>query len=141
MTVTYIQDVHTAGKVGTFMRLLKKWKGGVAKGIWRDLLLYLVLYATISVTYRFGFSSKESIKSSFERFCVFTGKYGDYIPLGFILGFYVTQVVNRWWTQVMTIPWLDNLCMNLAAYMPGKNMKKTRRLITRWAMLANIPTL
>ena len=49
MTVTYIQDVHTAGRVGTFMRLLAKWKGGVAKGIWSDLLIYLASYATISL--------------------------------------------------------------------------------------------
>ena len=141
MTVTYIQDVHTAGRVGTFMRLLTRWKGGVAKGIWRALLIYLASYATISLVYRFLFSLDEDIKAGFEKFCVFTGKYTDYIPLGFILGFYVTQVVNRWWTQVMTIPWLDSLCMNLATYMPGNKMKKTRRLVTRWAMLANILTL
>ena len=141
MTVTYIQDVDTAGRVGTFMRLLAKWKGGVAKGIWSDLLLYLASYVTISLVYRFLFSLDEDIKAGFEKFCVFTGKYTDYIPLGFILGFYVTQVVNRWWTQVMTIPWLDSLCMNLAAYMPGKKMKKTRRLVTRRAMLSNILTL
>ena len=130
-----------AGRVGTFMRLLAKWKGGVAKGIWIDLLLYLASYATISLVYRFLFSLDEDIKAGFEKFCVFTGKYTDWIPLGFILGFYVTQVVNRWWTQVMTVPWLDSLCMNLAAYMPGNKMKKTRRLVTRWAMLTNILTL
>ena len=141
MTVTYIQDVHTAGRVGTFMRLLAKWKGGVAKGIWIDLLLYLASYATISLVYRFLFSLDEDIKAGFEKFCVFTGKYTDWIPLGFILGFYVTQVVNRWWTQVMTVPWLDSLCMNLVSYMPGNKMKKTRRLVTRWAMLSNILTL
>ena len=61
--------------------------------------------------------------------------------MGFILGIYVTQVVNRWWTQVMTSPWLVSLCMNLATYMPGNKMKKTRRLVTRWVMLANILTL
>eukprot|EP00092_Neocalanus_flemingeri_P043722 GFUD01048256.1.p1 GENE.GFUD01048256.1~~GFUD01048256.1.p1 ORF type:complete len:446 (+),score=120.92 GFUD01048256.1:136-1473(+) len=139
MTVTYIQHVHTAGRLGT-LRLLTIWKGGVVKGIWRDLLLYLILYAGISITYRLGFRD-EGIKSGFERFCVFMDKFDEYIPLGFILGFYVTQVVNRWWTQVMTIPWLDTLCMNLASYMPGVGMKNTRRLITRYAMLANILTL
>ena len=141
MTVTYIQDVYTAGRVGTFIRLLTKWKGGVAKGIWKDLLLYLVLYAGISITYRFGLSKNEELKSVFERVCIFMNKFGDYIPLGFILGFYVTQVVNRWWTQFMSIPWVDTLCLNLASYMPGAKMKKTRRLITRWATLANILTL
>ena len=42
----------------------------------------------------------------------------------------------------MTVPWLDTLCMNLTSYvMPGDNMKKSRRLITRLAMLSNILTL
>ena len=141
MTVTYIQHVHTAKNAGAFLRLLAIWRGGVAKGIWKDLLFYLLLYTVISLTYRFGLDSSEELKSWFEKICVFFDRFGDYIPLGFILGFYVTQVVNRWWTQCMTVPWLDNLCMNLTSYMPGDNMKKTRRLISRLAMLSNILTL
>merc|ERR1719244_649490 len=121
MTVTYIGDVQTA-RGGTFMKLLMRWRGGVGKAIWRELLVYLALYTTISVTYRaysWHLNGKHSeLKNGFEKFCVFTDKYGDYIPLGFILGFYVTQVVSRWWIQVMTIPWLDSLCMDLATYMP-----------------------
>ena len=54
MTVTYIQHVPTAGKIGAFFRLLFMWKGGVVKGIWRGLVLYCVLYAVISVGYRYG---------------------------------------------------------------------------------------
>jgi hypothetical protein len=54
MTVTYIQDFHTtARRVGTFILMLAKWNGGVAKGIWRPLLLYLDSYATISLVYIF----------------------------------------------------------------------------------------
>jgi len=141
MTVTYIQHVHTAKSVGAFFRLLAIWRGGVFKGIWKDLLFYLLLYTGISLGYRFGLTEYEDVKSGFERICVFLDRFGDYIPLGFILGFYVTQVVNRWWTQCLTIPWLDTLCMNLASFMPGDESKATRRLITRYAMLANILTL
>ena len=96
MTVTYIQRVHTAKNLGAFFRLLGIWKGGVFKGIWKDLLIYLLLYKALSIIYRFGLSNDEYLKTCFEQLCVF---FGDYIPLGSILGFYVTQVVNRWWTQ------------------------------------------
>ena len=34
----------------------------------------------------------ETLKLNFERVCVYFRKNGDYIPLSFILGFYVTQV-------------------------------------------------
>ena len=140
MTVTYIQQVHFKN-LGAFFRLLGIWKGGVFKGIWKDLLIYLLLYTAVSIIYRVGLSNDEYLKTCFEQLCVFFHRFGDYIPLGFILGFYVTQVVNRWWTQCMTIPWLDSLCMNLASYLPGEDMKNTRRLITRCAMLSNILTL
>ena len=145
MTVTYVHDVQTA-KGGTFARLLMRWKGGIFKGIWLKLLIYLGLYGTISLTYRFSDIHNDTpngnkFKMVFERFCVFTSKYGDMVPMSFILGFYVSQVVSRWWTQVMAIPWLDSLCMDLATYIPGRRAKNTRRLITRWAILANILTL
>ena len=43
MTVTYMHHVHTAGKVGAFLRLLFLWKGSIYQGIWADLLLFLSL--------------------------------------------------------------------------------------------------
>ena len=142
MTVTYIQHVHTAGKVGAFLRLLTIWRGGVFKGIWRDLLIFCFLYGVISVIYRLGLSQDESIKLGFERLCVHFNKYGDYIPLGFILGFYVTQVVNRWWLQFTAIPWLDKLSLNLISYLPGTGKeKKIRRHVVRLANLSSILAL
>ena len=142
MTVTYIHQVPTAGKVGSFFRLLLMWRGGVVKGIWRDLFIYCVLYAAISVAYRYGLSQNESMKLNFERMCVYFGRNGDYIPLSFILGFYVTQVVTRWWGQFSTLPWPDSLAMDLLSYMPGQGRpRRMRRLIIRWANLASILAL
>ena len=142
MTVTYIQHVHTAGKVGAFLRLLTIWRGGVFKGIWRDLLIFCFLYGAISVVYRFGLSQDETIKLRFERVCVHFDNYGDYIPLGFILGFYVTQVVNRWWLQFTAIPWPDTIALNLISYLPGtRQEKKIRRHVVRLANLSTILAL
>ena len=142
MTVTYIQHVPTAGKIGAFFRLLFMWKGGVVKGIWRDLVIYCLLYSAISVGYRYGLSQDEKMKLNFERMCVYFRRNGDYIPLSFILGFYVTQVVSRWWGQFTSLAWPDTLAMNLLSYLPGSGKpRRVRRLIIRWANLANILTL
>ena len=142
MTVTYIQNVHTAGKVGAFLRLLTIWKGGVFKGIWRDLILFCVLYGAISISYRCLLSQDEGLKLSFERICVYFNLYGEYIPLGFILGFYVTQVVNRWWLQFTSIAWPDTTALNLESYLPGPGQEKIiRRFIMRMVNLSNILTL
>ena len=87
------------------------------KGIWRDVLLYCLLYTVISAIYRLGLSRNilycallcstdlyrdERLKLSFERVCVYFRKNGDYIPLSFILGFYVTQVRSA--NIICTVP-------------------------------------
>ena len=132
MTVTYIHRVHSASKIGAFFRLLGIWKGGVFKGIWNDFVLYFLLYAIISVSYRYLMVKDEDAKQRFEKICVYINKFDDYIPLSFLLGFYVTQVMNRWWDQFLSIPWVDNICMCLNVYMPGERWKGARSRIMRY---------
>ena len=127
MTVTYIQHCHTAGKLGAFLRLLAIWRGSVFQVIWKDLVVFCSLYGLISLSYRLGFSRDESMKLIFEKVCFYFGKYGDYIPLAFILGFYVSQVVTRWWSQFNTIPWPDTIACNLLSYMPGHGRQQRIR--------------
>ena len=40
-------------------------------------------------------------------------------PIAFLTGFYVSQVVNRWWDQFMTLPWTDRLALKLVNFCPG----------------------
>ena len=86
MTVTYIHHVPSAEKVGSFFRLLTLWRGGVVKGIWRDLVMYFSVYVILVMVY------DEGVKQNFERICIYMNKFEDLIPLPFLLGFYVTQV-------------------------------------------------
>ena len=95
MTVTYIHHVPSADTPGSFLRLLFLWKGSVFKGIWKDLLLYLAVYGVLSIFYRFLMVFDENVKLNFERVCVYMNKFENLIPLPFLLGFYVTQVMNR----------------------------------------------
>ena len=92
MTVTYIQHVPSASKLGAFFRLLGLWRGGVVKGIWKNFVSYFLVYAIISVCYRYLMIKEEFIKQNFERVCVYIQKFDEYIPLSFLMGFYVTQV-------------------------------------------------
>ncbi|KAA3681976.1 uncharacterized protein DEA37_0015257, partial [Paragonimus westermani] len=52
MTVPYSSLVATA-TYSTFLRLLFAWKGSVYRLIWFELLVFVVLYSILSVTYRF----------------------------------------------------------------------------------------
>ena len=64
------------------------------------------------------------------------------IPLGFVMGFFVTQIIGRWWEMFNQLSWPDKLAMNLAIYLPGGGAKKaTRRYVVRLVNLASIMCL
>ena len=94
MTVTYLDIIPTAGW-GNILQIFSIWRASLFKGIWKRLFLYCLLYSLISITYRFIISGDEQAKQTFERFCVFCNDYQVFLPLEFILGFYITQVVMR----------------------------------------------
>jgi hypothetical protein len=42
------------------------------------------------------------------------------IPITFLTGFYVTEVMRRYWDQFMSLPFPDVLALKLVSYIPGK---------------------
>lgn len=78
----------------------------------------------------------------FEKVVIFVDTYTDMIPLSFVLGFYVSLVVGRWWGQYQTIPWPDRLCFMIASYVHGSDerSRKIRRTLGRYAILAQVLT-
>ena len=92
MTVPYLQHIPNSGFCG-FYRILVIWRGSIYKGIWRSLTFYCILYASISAVYRLLISREEKFKQIFERLCIYMATFEDILPLNFILGFYVTQVI------------------------------------------------
>jgi len=159
MTVSYAKHVHTVSKVGNFLRLLKIWRGSLFKSIWRDLISYLCLYTIISLLYRYvlcikiseaegklgkleGNYAYEEPKKYFEYACVYCGRFSEKIPLSFLLGFYVSLVMTRWWNQFQVLSWPDELAMNLCSYLPGQGKpREIRRAVVRWICLANVLAL
>eukprot|EP00092_Neocalanus_flemingeri_P034954 GFUD01038033.1.p1 GENE.GFUD01038033.1~~GFUD01038033.1.p1 ORF type:complete len:602 (-),score=120.13 GFUD01038033.1:163-1941(-) len=143
MTVSYTHLSHTAGWVGGLTRLLLLWKGSLFKQIWPDFLVFFGLYFIISFIYRFILIEYEDSKVVYELFCVYCKKYCERIPITFLLGFYVTQVVSRWWSQFMSLPWPDTLARYIAVYMPGtdEQSRNYRRTVCRWVCLGNVLAL
>ena len=54
MTVNYNSKVFTASDSykGIFLTLLAQWRGSVYKLIWFDFIVFVVLYAALSLMYR-----------------------------------------------------------------------------------------
>lgn len=60
------------------------------------------------------------------------------IPLMFVLGFYVSVVVKRWWEQYQTLPWPDSTAVYVSSLIRGQdeNGRKMRRTIMRYVCLS-----
>src|SRR5262245_42881190 len=66
------------------------------------------------------------------------------VPMTLILGFYVSQIFNRWWDQVKTVIacWPDRFMLQVTLLLQGNSAKiqQYRRAFVRLANLANVVT-
>uniref|UniRef100_A0A1B0CUU0 Putative conserved plasma membrane protein n=1 Tax=Lutzomyia longipalpis TaxID=7200 RepID=A0A1B0CUU0_LUTLO len=152
MTISYTSEVPNGSSFGCFWRILKKWRGSVYKLVWRELLAYLGIYYAINLLYRYGLNDDQ--KRTFEKVRQYFGAQSESIPMSFVLGFYVSLVVKRWWEQYKLLPWPDTLALFISAAIPGnasianlfgcitdEKGRLMRRNIMRYACLAYVITL
>ncbi|CAK6961485.1 bestrophin-2 [Scomber scombrus] len=137
MTVTYSRRVADAG-LGTFFHLLLRWKGSIYKLLYRELIIFTLLYYFFSIVYRFVFD--EDQKRLFEKLVIYCDRYAELIPVSFVLGFYVTLVVSRWWGQFENVPWPDRLAALVGGHVRGADeaARLTRRTLMRYANLSGV---
>lgn len=95
------------------INLIFRWRGSVYKLVWADLLLFLFLYYLLNLIYRFVLNPTQ--KEYFEKVVNYCDTYGTLIPLSFVLGFFVNNVMTRWWNQYQSIPFPDNLALLVSA--------------------------
>ncbi|KAM6925697.1 bestrophin-4 [Lycodopsis pacificus] len=137
MTVTYSRRVADAG-LGTFFHLLLRWKGSIYKLLYRELIIFTLLYYFFSIVYRFVFNDDQ--KRLFEKLSIYCDRYAELIPVSFVLGFYVTLVVSRWWAQFENVPWPDRLAALVGGHVRGTDeaSRLTRRTLMRYANLSGV---
>nr|XP_045617368.1 bestrophin-2-like isoform X2 [Procambarus clarkii] len=135
MTVTYTKKVTNTSFCG-FSKLLFRWRGSVFKLVWPDLLVYFLLYFSCSLVYRFALD--DNSKRLFEKISISCEYFRNVFPISFVLGFYVTIVVQRWWAQYMLIPWPDTACILVSTYIRGLDDRSRilRKAFARYINLA-----
>jgi len=160
MTISYTGDVANASPFGCFNKILLKWRGSVYKLIYKELLFYISLYFIINVFYREILvkysectqNSKGEDDSSctsaqlkwkesreiFESLRTYCSEQLTSIPLTFVLGFYVSLIVTRWWNQYSLLPWPDTLAIYTMGFLIGKEERQRlmRRNIVRYSLLS-----
>ncbi|XP_051917843.1 bestrophin-2 [Hippocampus zosterae] len=137
MTVTYSRRVADAG-LGTFFHLLLRWRGSIYKLLYRELIIFTLLYYFFSIVYRFVLNVEQ--KRLFEKLSMYCDRYAELIPVSFVLGFYVTLVVSRWWGQFENVPWPDRLASLVAGHVRGTDeaARLSRRTLMRYANLSGV---
>uniref|UniRef100_A0A8C8SRF7 Bestrophin homolog n=1 Tax=Pelusios castaneus TaxID=367368 RepID=A0A8C8SRF7_9SAUR len=137
MTVSYTLKVANAN-FGGFSKLLFRWKGSIYKLLYKEFLVFAMLYATLSITYRRLLT--EDQKRIYVKVAQYCNRSTDLIPMSFVLGFYVTLIVNRWWAQYTSIPLPDQLMCVISSTVHGKDDKGRilRRSLIRYANLSSV---
>ncbi|XP_047631500.1 bestrophin-1 isoform X7 [Phacochoerus africanus] len=137
MTVTYSSQVANA-RLGSFSRLLLCWRGSIYKLLYGEFLIFLLCYYIIRFIYRMALTDEQQV--IFEKLTLYCDSYIQLIPISFVLGFYVTLVVTRWWNQYENLPWPDRLMNLVSCFVEGKDEqgRLLRRTLMRYANLGNV---
>lgn len=137
MTVTYTARVAKA-RFGGFYKLLLLWRGSIYKLLYKEFLAFFLMYSALSITYRFFLS--EDQKQCFEKVSIYCNNYANLIPVSFVLGFYVTVVVNRWWNQYLCMPFPDSMMCAISSAVQGNDERGRlyRRTLMRYCSLSGL---
>ncbi|XP_003798779.1 bestrophin-1 isoform X1 [Otolemur garnettii] len=137
MTITYTSQVANA-RLGSFSRLLLCWRGSIYKLLYGEFLIFLLCYYAIRFIYRLALTEEQQLL--FEKLTLNCDSYIQLIPISFVLGFYVTLVVTRWWNQYENLPWPDRLMCLVSGFVEGKDElgRLLRRTLIRYANLGNV---
>ncbi|XP_063786247.1 bestrophin-2 isoform X2 [Pseudophryne corroboree] len=137
MTVTYTAHVANA-RFGGFYKLLLLWRGSIYKLLYKEFLVFFIMYLALSITYRFFLT--EDQRSCFEKVSLYCNNYANLIPVSFVLGFYVTLVVNRWWNQYLCMPFPDRVMCAINATVHGSDERGRmyRRTLMRYCSLSGL---
>lgn len=76
----------------------------------------------------------DSQKSYYEDIVKYCKNYSTFFPISFVLGFFVSTIMNRWWNQFSTIPRPTGLAVLVSASLHGNDEigKALRRTIMRY---------
>ncbi|MFH4980865.1 hypothetical protein AB6A40_007574 [Gnathostoma spinigerum] len=124
MTISYDED---------FSSVMLRWKGSLWKAVLKDLIVFYVLFYLILFCQWYFLNDEQKVYfTGWIKWCEIGS---EYIPLSFLLGFYVAVVVARWWEQFNWISWPDKLMMMIAACFPGEENLVLRETVCRWSSL------
>ncbi|GMT24544.1 hypothetical protein PFISCL1PPCAC_15841, partial [Pristionchus fissidentatus] len=139
MTVSYSFDV-SRNSLFVVLKVLCRWRGSVWKAVWRELLLWLMVYYTIMAIYRTNLFLTPNGQKTFELFCLYLRSHADWIPLNILLGFFVTMVLSRWRQMFLNLGFIENVAHAISTLFKHVDEEDlyARRALIRYLCLSQI---
>ena len=75
------------------------------------MIFYTIAYLLVSMLYRLGLTTEQA--KVMDQMIIWMRDNSHTLPLTFLLGFYVSLVVKRWWEQYVKLPWPDDVATYL----------------------------
>jgi len=123
------------------------WRRSLPANIWKDLLIYIAAYYIIYFSLKYGFGDEDDSVWNYDRgqLDAIITYFRDNISLlsrdlTFLLGFYVSRIVARWWQQFSALPSPDILtayCHALVDLSSEAGIEWATRFM-RYALLAYV---
>ena len=142
MTVSYTKQFGTVDWCDFFhfARLLGRWRGGFYKLVLPQLLVFSILYAALISCYSLVFT--EAQERFFENVISVITRNSDELgsAVAFFLGFFIDQVLTRFWRQYHLLPWADGFAFHCAAHLTGRDQRSRlmRRTLVRYVCAATV---
>ena len=145
MTVSYTGNVANASRFGVFTGILTLWRGSVYKLVYKELMAFLSVYFFLNIFYRTVLTTPgmEYYRHIFEGLKAYCAIQMSSIPMTFVLGFYVSLIVKRWWDQYNLLPWPDSMAIYIVGLLQDQDERGRlmRRNIMRYVLLSYVITL
>ncbi|KAH7703563.1 bestrophin-3, partial [Aphelenchoides avenae] len=137
MTVPYSFDISSS-RSWSFIRIIFRWKGSVWKSVFIEFWVWVLMYYAVFVIYRYMLAGEN--KEYFESVVKYVYHTMDYLPLTFLLGFFVTIVFDRWKNIFSNIAFIDNIALFVCSLIRGNDEETTtvRRNILRYFCLTQV---
>ncbi|KHN80851.1 Bestrophin-1 [Toxocara canis] len=136
MTISYQLDLSSASTF-PFLRLLFRWRASVWKLVLKELIIWTILYLSVSFFYRTSYFMTPEQKVTFEKIAHYFHNLLDYIPFTFILGFFVDIIMSRWSDLFDNMGYVESQSIFIANYVRGsdKETRLLRRAMARYLCL------
>jgi len=115
------------------------WVRSLPAHIGRELVFYLFLFYVLHLFFRVGMNEQQQLE--FSGLAIYFGKKLSYVgkDMVFLLGFFVKQIVARWWTTWEAVPLPDPvnlICHSLVEKTPRGKQWASR--INRYCLLSYV---